>query len=179
MTQPAQRLDTRISEAEYLRLELSSNIRHEYVDGYVHAMAGASRNHERIAGNVYASLISHLRNSPCEPFASNLNLKAGTKYLYPDVMVVCDDAQGDAYYTQNPLMIGEVLSNSTRRTDETLKRMVYQNLPGLQERVLIKQDFVDVEICRRREGWLSRHYFPGDALKRESISLTLPVDTLY
>ena len=73
----------------------------------------------------------------------------------------------------------EVLSQSTCRTDEVLKRMVYQNLPSLQELVLIEQDFVDVEICRRRDGWVSRHYFLGDELTLESIDLTLPVETVY
>jgi Uma2 family endonuclease len=179
MTQPAQSHDPRISEDEYLRLELLSDIRHEYIDGYVHAMSGVSRNHARIAGNLYASLLKHLRNSPCEPFASNFKLKAGTNYLCPDVMVVCDDDRADAYYTQAPVIIVEVLSKSTRRLDETPRRMVYQNLPSLLELVWIEPGSVDVEICRRREGWVSRHYFLGDKLSLESIGLTLPVATLY
>jgi Uma2 family endonuclease len=179
MTQTAQRHDTRICEEEYLRREMASDIRHEYVDGHVYAMSGASRNHERITGNVYGSFLGHLRNSSCESFASNIKVKAGTKFFYPDVMVVCDDSHGDANNTQAPVIVVEVLSSSTRRTDETIKRMDYQNLPSLTELIFVEQDFVDVEVCRRSEGWVSRHYFMGDDVIFESIGLTLAVETIY
>lgn len=171
--------DVRLSEEEYLRRELLSDIRHEYLDGQVHAMAGASRDHERITGNVYASFLGHLRGSPCEAFSANVKVKAGTKFFYPDVMVICKDSGGDEYYTEAPDLIVAVLSASTRRPDETVKRMVYQSLASLREYVLIEQDFVDVEVCRRSEHWVSRHHFMGDAVHLESIGLTLSVESIY
>lgn len=86
-----------ISEEDYLAGELTSEIKHEYVDGYVYAMAGASRNHERIAGNIYREFGNHLKNKPCEPFSSDLKIKVGSRFFYPDVMVVCDEQRQHDY----------------------------------------------------------------------------------
>jgi Uma2 family endonuclease len=168
-----------ISEEEYLKGELLSEFKHEYIDGYVVAMAGASKNHERISGNIFIALGNHLKNSPCEPFASDIKIKAGTKYFYPDVMVVCEDKTQNEYFTEYPVIIVEVVSKSTRRMDETVKRMAYSSIPSLKEYVLIEQDIVDVEICRQSQGWISMHYFLGDEVTFESIGLTLPVEEIY
>jgi len=100
-------------------------------------------------------------------------------FFYPDVIVVCDDQTEDDYYTESPKIIVEVLSKSTRRTDQTLKRSAYQKLPSLEEYVLIEQDFVDVEICRRSNGWRSEHYYLGDEVYFAAIDLRLPVEAIY
>lgn len=179
MSANLQQQDTYISEQDYLKGEIISEIKHEYVDGQIFAMAGASKNHERIAGNIYREFGNHLKHSPCEPFASDIKIKAGNNFFYPDVMVICEDNSQSEYYTDSPVIIVEVLSMSSRRMDETVKRMAYQNLPSLKEYVLIEQDFVDVEVCRRTEGWVPRHYFLGDEVAFESIDLTLPVEEIY
>lgn len=168
-----------VTEDEYLKGELTSEIKHEYVGGHVYAMAGASKNHERISGNVFREIGNHLKNAPCEAFASDIKLKAGLNFFYPDVMVVCEDLNPSEYYTESPVLVVEVLSKSSRRMDETIKRIAYQNLPSLREYVLIEQDFVDVEICRKSEGWVSNHYFMGDDVPFQSIGLTLPVEEIY
>jgi Uma2 family endonuclease len=168
-----------ISEEEYLRGELISPIKHEYINGHVYAMAGASKNHERIAGNVFGEIRQFLKGSPCEPFGSDLKVKVGSQFFYPDMMVVCDDPGQNEYYTQSPVLIVEVLSRRTRRTDETTKRLAYLSIPSLLEYVLIEQDVVDVEVCRRSEGWVSSHYFMGDTVPLESIGLSLPVEDIY
>jgi Uma2 family endonuclease len=170
---------TWISEEEYLEGELISETKHEYIDGDVFAMAGASRNHERIAGNVFGELRNHLKNKPCEPFSSDLKVKVGSKFFYPDAMVICDEQNPHSYYSQTPTLIVEVLSKSSRRMDETTKRMAYQSIPTLQEYVLIEQDFVDVEVCRKSQGWVSEHYFWGDSVCFESVGLTLTVAEIY
>ena len=170
--------DDRISVEAYLQGELIGEIKHEYLDGYVYAMSGGSRNHERIGGNVFREFGNFLKNAPCEPFASDMKLKVGAKFFYPDVMVVCEDS-GDDYYAESPVIIVEVLSPSTRRMDETTKKLAYQSIPSLKEYVLIEQDFVDVEVCRRSEGWVSRHYFLGDDVTFEAIGLTLSVEEIY
>ncbi len=77
------------------------------------------------------------------------------------------------------MIIVEVLSQSTRKTDETIKRKTYQEIVSLKEYVLIEQDFVDVEVCRKYEGWVSNHYFLGDTVTFESIGLTLAVEEIY
>jgi len=168
-----------ISEEDYLAGELTCEIKHEYIDGYVYAMAGASRNHERIAGNIFGELRNFLKNKPCEPFSSDLKIKAGSRFFYPDVMVVCDEQSQQDYYTDSPVIVVEVLSKASRRVDETTKRIAYQSIPSLKEYVLIEQDFVDVEVCRRSEGWVSNHYFMGDSVLFDSIGLTLTVEEIY
>ena len=94
-------------------------------------------------------------------------------------MVVCKDDNDNDYYTESPVIIVEVLSKSTRRMDETAKKFAYQTLPTLEEYVLIEQDFVDVEVCRRSEGWVSHHYFMGDNVTFDSLGLTLSVTDIY
>ena len=168
-----------ISEQDYLAGELISKVKHEYIDGDVYAMAGASKNHDKIAGNVFAKFHLYLEKTACMPFSSDVKIKVENDYFYPDVMVVCDDQSDHDYYTESPFIIVEVLSKSTRRTDQTLKRQAYQRLPSLQEYVLIEQDFVDVEICRRTNHWQSEHYYLGDEVYFSSIDLHLPVEAIY
>ena len=168
-----------ISEEEYLRRELASEAKHEYIDGYFYAMSGASRNHQRISGNLFAAAVNHLRGSQCEAFTADFKVKAGNHFFYPDVLVACGETGGEEYYTKAPILVVEVLSKSTRRRDETTKRVAYQSLSTLIEYVLIEQDIVDVEVCRRREGWVSNHFFMGDEVTFESIGLTLTVEDIY
>lgn len=168
-----------ISVEDYLTGELSSDIKHELIDGYVYAMAGASANHERISGNVYRKFGNHLENMPCEPFGSDMKLRINANFFYPDVMVDCRFDNSEPYFTQTPIIIVEVLSRSTRKKDTTLKLLSYINISSLQEYVLIEQDFVDVQVFRRNEGWIPSHYFLGDEVTFESIGLTLPVEDIY
>ncbi|MCX7066303.1 MAG: Uma2 family endonuclease [Methylococcales bacterium] len=167
-----------ISVEEYLAGELNAETKHEYMDGDVYAMAGASKNHQSISGNVLAELRQHLKNTPCRPFGSDSKVKVGKQFFYPDVMV-CDDKTDNPYYTESPILLVEVLSKSTRRTDETIKCVAYSSLPSVQEYVLIEQDFVDVEVCRRSSGWVSNHYFLGDDVWFESLDFNLAVEEIY
>ena len=168
-----------ISVNDYLEGEPISKVKHELIDGYVYAMAGASANHERISGNIYRKFGNHLENTPCEPFGSDMKVRVDSNFFYPDVIVDCNFDNSEPYFTQTPRIIVEVLSKSTRRTDETIKLMSYINIPSLQEYVLIQQDFVDIQVIRRSEGWLPKHYFLGDEITFESIALTLLVEDIY
>jgi len=176
---PLKQERTVITEEEYLMGEDISEIRHEFIDGEVYAMSGASKNHERIAGNIYRKIGNFLDNSPCEPFSSDVKVKVGKKFFYPDAMVVCDDQTNHDYYTESPTLIVEVLSKTTRRMDETIKRKAYQSISTLQEYLLIEQYFVNVEVCRRSENWQSTHYSVGDEFTLDSIGFTMSVDELY
>jgi Uma2 family endonuclease len=172
--------DTRaITIDDYLRYELSSPIKHQLIDGTLYAMAGASANHERLAGNLYSEFRNHLKGTPCEPFGSNMKLKVNHNFFYPDVMVACHFDNGQPYFTETPIIIIEILSRATRKTDETLKLMSYINIPSLKEYVLIEQDIVDIQVLRRNEGWIPKHYFMGDMVTFESITLTLSVQEIY
>lgn len=149
---------TWVSIEDYLAGEMVSEIKHEYYAGEVVAMSEVSKNHDRIKMNVAGYLLNHLRGKPCEPFSSDVKVKIGQYLFYPDVIVVCQDTSTHEYYAETPTLVVEVLSKSSRRRDETVKRLLYQTIPTLQEYVLIEQDIVDVEVCRRSEGWVSNHY---------------------
>jgi len=168
-----------ITEEEYWQSELTSEIKHEYVDGQVYAMAGASKAHDTISGNIFSEFHSHLKKSPCRPFGSDVKLKTSSKkYRYTDGMVVCDDS-GDEHYTQTPVIIVEVLSKSTRHRDKGEKLLEYINIPSLKEYVMIEQDFVTIDVLRRSEGWVLRNYSLGNDVHFESIDLTLSVEEIY
>ena len=164
---------------EYLAGEEIAKNKHEFIDGEIYAMSGASKNHERISGTIFRKIGNFLEGSPCEPFSSDVKVKVGSDFFYPDAMVVCDDQTEDDYYTETPTIIIEVFSKSTRRYDATIKRTAYQSIPTLQEYVLIEQDFVDVEVSKKKDQWSSRHYLLGDSLILESIGLTIKVEDLY
>ncbi|HQV23318.1 MAG: Uma2 family endonuclease [Moraxellaceae bacterium] len=170
-----------ISEAEYLAGEKISPIKHEYIEGYVYAMAGAHANHNTLTLNIGSEFRSHLKatGKPCRAYMSDMKvrLNQGSKYYYPDVLVNCPAITG--YFTENPLLIVEVLSDSTRRIDETEKRLAYIQLESLEEYVLIAQDFVQINVFRKRDGWRPTTYFLGDEVSFESIGLSLAVTDIY
>jgi Uma2 family endonuclease len=173
-----------ITEEEYLADEKEREFKCEYIDGEIYAMAGASRNHQRLIAALSAQIYQHLQATPCEAFTSDMKIRAdqGTKYFYPDIVVTCekDSLEGDdADYVQSPRLIVEVLSNSTRNYDKTFKRLVYQAIPSLEEYVLIEQDSVKIEVARKSENWVSNVYFLGDDVRFESIDLTLSVADIY
>ena len=168
-----------MTEEAYLLAEESADYKSEYIDGRVYAMAGAKANHNRIAGNIHGAFHAHLKGKPCQPYVSDMKVKIGSKFFYPDVLVDCSTLSGDSVYTDHPTLIVEVLSASTRRLDETTKRMAYLQIPTLLEYVLIEQEFVKVEVLRRSEGWMPARYYLGDEVTFESIGLTVPVADLY
>ena len=168
-----------ISAEEYLNAELKNDRKHELIYGQIYAMAGASANHERIAGNIYRQFGNHLEHLPCEPFASDMKVKANANFFYPDVIVDCEFDESQPYYTETPIIIIEVLSKSTCQKDRTIKRFAYLNIPSLQEYVLVEQDFVDIEVVSRKNDWSSKHYFLGDHVTFEPIGLSLSVAQIY
>jgi Uma2 family endonuclease len=168
-----------ISEEEYLQGESSSEIKYEYIDGYVYAMSGAKAAHNRIAGNIHAAFHAHLKGKSCQPYISDMKVKVGSKYFYPDVLVDCSNITDDSTFTESPRILVEVLSKSTRRMDETTKRVAYMQIETLQEYVLVEQDIVDIEVVRRSNGWLPEHYYLGDEITFASINLTISVEEIY
>jgi len=168
-----------ITENDYLAAELVSDIRHEFVNGEIYAMSGAKATHNRISGNIAREVGNMLRNSHCDTFAADMKVKAGSNYFYPDVLVDCSELDGEAVFTQSPVIIFEVLSRSSRKLDETIKKIAYMNIPTLQEYVLVEQDFVDVEVFRKSDDWRSSHYFLGDQIELESQAIKLDVEEIY
>ncbi len=152
-----------ITPEEYLQLEAASDLKHEYIDGKVYAMAGATDTHVTIAGNIFALLLSHLRGSGCRVFISDMKVKieAKNRFFYPDVMVTCETQDREnSTYKQFPCLIIEVLSDSTEAFDRGDKFADYQSLSSLQEYVLINSRKARIECFRRTpEGlWLLQFY---------------------
>lgn len=168
-----------MTEAEYLASELTADIKHEYIDGYIVAMTGASNNHTRLALNIASEFRIHLKGKPCEAFMTDTKVKVGKNYFYPDVVVDCSKPDGQGYLAQSPEIIVEVLSKSTQKTDLTTKLLQYINLPTLKEYVLVEQDMVRVQVLRKTNHWQSEFYFLGDTVVFEAIGLTLAVEDIY
>ena len=118
-----------VSVEDYLAGELRSTVKHEYLGGVIHAMAGATNNHNTIAGNVFASLHARLRGQRCRPFNSDTKLRvrltSQTRFYYPDVSVVCHSNPPEESFQDAPAAIVEVLSRATRRTDMGEKKDAY------------------------------------------------------
>jgi Uma2 family endonuclease len=145
-----------MTEAEYLEFERASEIKHEFFAGEVLAMTGASEAHNLICVNVITMLKNQLRGQPCKIYPSDMRVKveATGLYTYPDITVVCGDAQfADTELDTliNPLVIIEVLSPSTERYDRGRKFQQYRVLPSLREYVLIAQDHPRIEHYRLQE----------------------------
>lgn len=169
-----------IAEKDYLAGELQSEVRHEYIDGQVYAMSGAHKDHNRIAGEVFRILANHLQDNPCQPYASDMKVKVGKNFFYPDVMVDCSGKEED-YYTEFPTIIVEVLSKSTRQHDKTFKRQAYFQIPSLQEYILIEQDFVEIERWYKTQDnhWEQSVHYLGDDITFASLNLTVTVEDIY
>lgn len=169
-----------MSEQAYLDGELLSDIRHEYIEGEVYAMVGAHKYHNQIVMTVSNFFYNHLLGKPCQPYASDMKVKIDRKYFYPDVMVDCSQVDAD-YYIEQPSIIVEVLSKSTRQHDKTVKRLAYFQIASLKEYVLIEQDFVEIEFWSRDENnyWQQSVYYLGDDIHFQSIDLTVSVEDIY
>ena len=176
----------RITPDEYLARERAMEGKHEYYQGEVFAMGGASPRHNLIALNAGGELRQRLRDAPCLVYTSDQRVKVDEAglYTYPDVTVVCntpqyDDDQQDTIL--NPRVLIEVLSPSTADYDRGGKFALYRHMPSLQEYVLISQDRVLVEhYVRDGERWiLSELNSPTDTLTLSSLSCELPLAEIY
>ncbi|MEQ1635548.1 MAG: Uma2 family endonuclease [Methylococcales bacterium] len=167
-----------MTEEDYLNAELNAEVRHEYIDGRAYAMTGGTTSHIRITANVLGEFRNHLKGKPCEAFMADMQVKLGKNYVYPDVVVACNHTEVHGL-TSAPVIIVEVLSKSTRVTDLTTKLIKYINLPSLQEYVLLEQDFVSVQVLRKRNHWQAEYFFLDHTVTFESIGLTLRVADIY
>ncbi|PTQ91378.1 Uma2 family endonuclease [Agitococcus lubricus] len=184
MASAVRNLDEPICEEAYLELEKQTDIRHEYIDGYVYAMVGGSFNHGRITQNLARKIGNYLEGKPCEVFAESTKVKmpmpyGRSNYVYPDVVVDCSVNKAEDNTLTTPVIVVEVLSKSTHYRDKVTKRHLYQQIETLQEYVLVEQDVVEVIIRRRRSNWISEEFFLGDSVTFESINLTLTVADIY
>jgi Uma2 family endonuclease len=150
---------------EYLDGETRSERKHEFIDGIVYAMVGASNSHNTIATNVTGLLHSQLRGKTCRVFNADakvrVRLPSGTRFYYPDASVVCQPNRPEDTFNDAPVVIIEVLSESTRRTDEHEKREAYAAIDSLLVYVLLEQDSAAAVVYRRGDAGFTREVFVG------------------
>ncbi|QDU27793.1 hypothetical protein ETAA8_28840 [Anatilimnocola aggregata] len=179
----------RISAAEYLELDRAAGERFQYYRGEMFAMAGGTKNHNRIGRNLLVSLENRFRQKlrRCEAFSSDMRVRVDAEklYTYPDVTVVCGppeflDKREDTLL--NPVVVIEVLSPSTEHFDRGSKFEMYRNLVSLHEYVLIAQHKTLVErFLREVDGsWkLTLADNLAGQLELASIDVTLPLSEIY
>lgn len=172
--------------AEYLALERSADVKHEYVNGRVFAMAGGTPEHARLAGAVIGDLRTALRGKPCVPFSSDLRVRVAAtgRATYPDVTVVCGALvpdPNDADAVQNPTVLVEVLSDTTESDDRGDKWAHYQRIPALREYVLVSQKHRHVEVYSRDAAgdWRFHEWSEGQRCELPALGIALDVDAIY
>ena len=171
---------------EYLDLESASNVKHEFLDGEIYAMAGGTPRHAALTLAVGGALLAQLRGGPCRAFSSDLRVRVRATGLatYPDVTVVCGsleaDPDSDATVT-NPSVIVEVLSPSTKDYDLGEKFEHYRKLPSLQAVTYVSQAETRIESrVRSSDGtWATQEARAGDTVAIDAIRCTLNVDDVY
>jgi Uma2 family endonuclease len=169
---------------EYLAFEQRSPRRHEYVNGTVYAMSGASLAHNQIAQELVVAFRSHLRGGPCTPFflEAKLEIRAARDSImyYPDVMVSCRPEDRTDQVVRNPRLVVEILSRSTQHIDRREKAMTYQRVEAIEEYVLIAQHQPRIIVHRRAEDWHPMLYSTMDArVEFRSIELHMPLAQIY
>ena len=154
-----------IAVEDYLAAELVSSIKHEYLGGVVHAMAGARILHNIIKGNAFGSLFARLRGKPCRPFDSDMKVRVDlsdhTRFYYPDVSIICRSNPKTDSFQNEPVVIFEVLSKATRRIDTGEKQDAYLKIPSLRVYVLIEQDSPLAIVFRRTDAGFVREVYEG------------------
>lgn len=184
MSAEAQRL---VSAEQYLAQERESEKKHEYWDGLLVAMAGASRAHSLICWNVANALGPQIRGRGCEGYVSEMRVRipASRRYVYPDLAVVCgepvfEDAEVDTL--TNPTLVAEVLSPSTEERDRGIKLFAYRSIESLRVCLLISQESRWIEHWQRQDdgSWrVVELSHPEDHLDLPEIGASLPMSEVY
>jgi Uma2 family endonuclease len=177
-------IDIKRSPDEYLQHELSAEIKHEYVNGYMVAMVGVSRNHNLIALSLATRIKSHLKGKACRIYISDMKLRIATQsndqFHYPDLMVSCDDNPPSEYFEDKPLLVIEALSPSTETRGKLEKLSAYSRKPGIREYLTVSQEKFEIQRYALCSGSAQRvEYRKADQILLESIGLTLSVKAIY
>jgi Uma2 family endonuclease len=171
---------------EYLALERKAEFKHEYVSGEIVAMAGATREHNLITGNIARRLGNQLEGSPCETYSNDMRVRTTpSDYVYPDVVVVYDEPQfedNEFDTLLNPTVVIEVLSKSTEARDRGEKFSDYRGIASVKDVVFVSQYRMRVEHYVRQatgEWMLHEVTSPSGTITLESIGCTLTLAEIY
>ena len=173
-----------VSPEDYLAAEAEAETKHEYADGRIIAMAGASETHGQITGNLVTQLNVRLQPRGCRVISSDLRVKAGTSYRYPDVAAYCGTgafSDGTPPSLLNPELLIEVTSASTSETDRREKLAEYMGVESVREYWIVEQDqpFV-TRYVRQGEAWMT-HLVRGleTSLRSKHFGVEIPLTEVY
>lgn len=170
---------------DYLELERISPIKHEYLQGQMVAMAGASKAHVIITGNLSALLINHLRGTSCITYATDMKVRmpALNLFYYPDLAIACDDRDliSNEDFILHPKLIVEVLSDATEAFDRGDKFADYKTISDFEEYILIHQTQILVERFQRKSDnlWVPHIYRAGETLEFTNVGFSCAIEALY
>jgi Uma2 family endonuclease len=173
-----------LSVEEYLALERTSPVKHEYLAGQLFAMVGVSRRHSLITLAIASGLRSRLAGGPCEvhtqDFKLRLEIDRADAFYYPDVMVACGGEGIEDYYLRNPRLIVEVLSPTTEAIDRREKALGYRRITTLKEYVMVAQDRCEVTFQRRSDGFRPAILSERSAVAEfRSVGVSLALEDIY
>ena len=170
---------------EYLELEKKSEIKHEFYYGEIFSMAGTTKNHNEIVYNTTFALKNKLKkinkNSKVYSQAVKVQITENLHYIYPDVVVRCDETEDDNLTIKKPVLIVEVLSDSTRKYDSGDKFKSYKTIPSLKHYILVEQDFCLITCYTRDNNFWYHHAYTKleDIIKLEHLKIEIPVKNIY
>jgi Uma2 family endonuclease len=169
-----------LSAAEYLEQEIESEIRHEYVDGRLYAMAGESKRHEVIVLNIAYTLYPLTKAKGCRLQTKTIQLRvSSSRYRYPDIMINCLD-NNDPRLEDTPCFLLEVISASTADTDSHKKLSEYTRIPSVERYVLVEQHTKLVVVYKRQgEVWLVETLEETGEIEIPCIGTTLTLEQIY
>jgi len=175
----------RVSIVDYLAGEEISEVKHEYIDGEIHAMPSANNRHSAIATNVLLLGVA-LRGKPYQAFNSATKIRIEfadhVRFYYPDALVVLHSNPGSDHFQNHPVVVVEVLSEFTRRTDLVEKRAAYLGIPSLKVLLLVETQEPGVVVHRRRSegGFEIESYLGlGEVIPLPEIDTSLALSELF
>ena len=172
-----------ISPEEYLDAEDRAEVKNEYLGGNVYAMAGGTRRHNQMTGNIYAELQKQLEGKSCRPFIGDVKVRIDiakdTYFYYPDVMVGCNPKDNHPLYLTEPKVIVEVLSPSTERIDRREKFFIYQRIESFDTYLLVDQEKREVTVYRKNVGWTAEVLQDQGEIALDSIGCRLSLERIY
>lgn len=184
MAKPENMLNLTVEE--YLDFEEHSDGRHEFVDGAVYDMTGATEAHNIIVGNIYSLIRSHIKGSSCRVFANDMKVRIqdANCFYYPDIMVTCEPFEPKSISKVAPTFICEVLSPSTSVVDLREKRQAYRQLNSLKQYAIVHQDHREVLLYQRVEGlrWTVNTYRENERFVLTGMpndDLVVALDAIY
>jgi len=169
-----------MTSAEFLAWEAKQELKWEFDGSQPVAMTGGTVAHSVIQGNLITALNIRLRGKRCRPYGPDLKIEIGSKYRYPDAFVSCTPATPGAVVATEPVVLFEVLSESTAKTDRTMKLVEYQSLPSLKRYILLEQDQAMATVITRVEtGWKLEVLDADGTLSMPETDIEIAITELY